>query len=271
MTDDSIFGGTLAELTYPDLQAAAERGAVVLWGFGVIEQHGPHLPLATDVYLPQATLRRVKALLGGRGVESLIMPPFYWGINEVSASFPGTFEVRPAIMIELMADLIRSLAKDGFRNLFCISGHGDALHNRTLHAGLVRGAAESGIATAFVGLPAFFERLGLAADDPHVLATAPDPAPPPRFLDIHAGRIETSAMLAERPDLVRREIASTLASTDFEMADLLEWRRGREHARAKSPDGYLGDPAAADIRYGDELLSALASRIADAIAGRLAG
>src|SRR5271154_130323 len=79
----SVFQGTIADMTYPEVRDAAELDAIVLWGFGVIEQHGPHLPLATDVYLPSLLLRRVKALLLKEGIPSVIMPPFYWGINDV--------------------------------------------------------------------------------------------------------------------------------------------------------------------------------------------
>ena len=58
----------------------------------MIEQHGPHLPTGTDVYIPSARLRAVKTLLAAEGIESLIIPPFYWGVNVVSASFPASIQ-----------------------------------------------------------------------------------------------------------------------------------------------------------------------------------
>src|SRR5262245_16091886 len=155
----SIFKDTMADMTFPEISRAAARRAVVLWGLGVIEQHGPHLPLGTDVYMPSELLRRVRKLLAEKGVDSVIMPPFYWGVNQVSGLFPGSFVVRPEIMIELMVDLIKSLKKDSFSRLFCVSGHGDALHNRTIHAGVRRAADESGIKAYFVGAPSFFQRI----------------------------------------------------------------------------------------------------------------
>ena len=142
----SIFRDTMADMTFPEIARAAERRALVLWGLGVIDQHGPHLPLGTDLYMPSELLRRVRRLLGERGIDSVIMPPFYWGVNQVSGAFPGTFVVRPEIVIELIVDLIKSLKKDSFARLFCVSGHGDALHNRTVHAGIARGADEAAIA-----------------------------------------------------------------------------------------------------------------------------
>src|SRR5689334_11304498 len=188
----SIFHGTMADMTYPEVSAAAAQGAVVLWGLGVIEQHGPHLPLATDVYLPTVLLRHVKALLTQKGISSVVMPPFYWGINHVTGHFPGSFEVRPSVMAELLIDLIKSLKKDNFSQLFCVSGHGDALHNRTILDGIKRGAAEAPLEAYFVGSASFFKRLGFDAADPHTIATQGEVKHNTRFIDVHAGQIETS-------------------------------------------------------------------------------
>jgi creatinine amidohydrolase len=265
----SIFHETMADMTFPDLVRAAADRAVVLWGLGVIEQHGPHLPLATDVYMPAALLRRVRHLLRAKGVNSVIMPPFYWGVNHVTGMFPGSFEVRPQIMIELMVDLIKSLKKDSFSTLFCVSGHGDALHNRTLLDGLRRGTDESGVKGYFIGAPAFFKRLGCDLDDPCLLPTAAEVERNNAYFDVHAGALETSPMWAIYPDLVRTEILPTLKSTDFGPADMAEWRKGRGEALRKTPAGYLGDPAASDPEMGARIMAEHAALVADAIAAKM--
>jgi creatinine amidohydrolase len=266
----SIFHETMADMTFPELvQAAADR-AVVLWGLGVIEQHGPHLPLGTDVYMPSALLRQVRHLLRARSINSVIMPPFYWGVNHVTGMFPGSFEVRPRIMIELMVDLIKSLRKDNFSTLFCVSGHGDALHNRTLLDGLRRGAAESHIKGYFVGAPTFFKRLGFDPDDPCLLPTA-EIETRSTYFDVHAGAIETSPMWAIYPELVRTEVLPKLRPTQFDAGDMAEWRKGRGEALRKTPDGYLGDPAASDPEMGKRMMAEHAATVADAIAGKTGG
>jgi len=76
---------------------------VVLWGLGVIEQHGPHLPAGTDVYMPSELLRRVRTILATKGVSSVIMPPFLLGGESGERIVSGSFVVRPEIMIELMS------------------------------------------------------------------------------------------------------------------------------------------------------------------------
>jgi creatinine amidohydrolase len=267
----SIFHETMADMTFPELvQAAADR-AVVLWGLGVIEQHGPHLPLGTDVYMPSALLRQVRHLLGARNINSVIMPPFYWGVNHVTGLFPGSFEVRPQIMIELMIDLIKSLRKDNFSTLFCVSGHGDALHNRTLLDGLRRGAAESGVKGYFVGGPAFFKRLGFDPADPCLLPTAAEAEGKSAYFDVHAGAVETSPMWALYPELVRTELLPMLRPTQFDAGDMAEWRKGRGEALRKTPDGYLGDPAASDPETGARMMAEHAAIVAGAIADKVRG
>jgi creatinine amidohydrolase len=265
----SIFHDTMADMTYPEIAAAAEAGAAVLWGLGVIEQHGPHLPLATDVYVPYAVLRRVKALLAERGIASLIMPPFYWGVNHVTGRFPGSFEVRPSVMSELIVDVLGSLKKDGFANVFCLSGHGDAMHNAALMDGVRRGSAAADIAGTVVVSPGFAKRLDFDPTDRNVLVTAPEGGTPPRHPDIHAGEWETSLLLRYFPDVVRQEVLPTLKSTEFTAADLDEWRKGQEDAKRMTPQGYIGDPAVASDAYGHEVAERQASAIAAAIAARL--
>jgi len=262
----SIFKETMADMTFPELARAAASRAVVLWGLGVIEQHGPHLPLGTDVYMPSELLRRVRQLLAEKGVESVIMPPFYWGVNQVSGMFPGSFVVRPETMVELMVDLIKSLKKDSFAKLFCVSGHGDALHNRTVHAGIKRGADESGVKAYFVGAPSFFKRIGIEAGDPYVLPTQGEVERPGKFFDVHAGKFETSSMWAIYPELVKDELLPTLKSTDFGIEDISEWRKGGEHALRKTPQGFLGDPAASDRGFGEQIMAAHAALVAAVIA-----
>lgn len=267
--DDAVFAGTLAELTWHEVERAARSGAVLLWAFGVIEQHGPHLPTGTDVYLPGARLRAVRALLAERGVEALIMPPYYWGVNVVSGAFPASYGVRPELMREVMADLLAGMARDGFRHVFCFSGHGDALHNRTVHDGIRAARERADVDASFVTEPALARRIGLDLDDPCLTLCGPDEPPPDGPPDVHAGHWETSLMMHTHPGLVREETRARLAPTGLGPRELAVWRRGHEHARRVTPDGYFGDPAAADAAEGRRLHADAAGHAADAIALRL--
>ncbi|MDT0269670.1 creatininase family protein [Streptomyces sp. DSM 44915] len=266
-----VFAGTLAELTWYEVERAARDGAVLLWAFGVIEQHGPHLPTGTDVYLPSARLRDVRGLLADRGVPALIVPAYYWGVNVVSGSFPASWGVRPELMEQVMADLLTGMAKDGFRHVFCFSGHGDALHNRTVHAGVRAGRARSEADVSFVLEPELVERLGLDPDDPALTVHASAAAPsPPGEVDVHAGRWETSMMMHSHAGLVREDVRPGLVPTGHGPEQLAVWRRGYDDARATTPLGYFGDPAAASRAEGERHHRTTAELAADAIVARLA-
>ena len=265
----SIFHDTMADMTFREIEAAAREGAIVLWGLGVIEEHGPHLPLATDVYVPYATLRAVRRMLAERGVPSVIAPLFYWGVNAATSAFAGSFVVRPEVMIELMKDVFRSLRKDGFGSVYCLSGHGDAAHNCALLEGVSAGSAYGAIDGTLIVTPAAAARFGFDAGDPYLVVTQPAPRPAEPYLDIHAGSDETSMIWGHFPDVVRDDVLPALAPTNYVLEDLLEWRKGEQHAVRKTPDGYLGDPAAARPERGVGLIEADATAIADAIVARI--
>jgi creatinine amidohydrolase len=262
----SIFHETMADMTYPEVEQAAKDGAVALWALGVIEQHGPHLPLATDVYVPSATLRVARQKLADQGIASVIVPAFYWGVNHVTGTFPGSFQVRPEVMIELMKDVFASLKKDGFGTVYCLSGHGDALHNKTILEGVKQGSAAAAIKGRLVVAPGAAKRLGFEESDPYLALTATAPGDKSPYLDIHAGNWETSFVWALYPGVVRDQILPSLAPTNLGPADLAEWRKGLDHARRTTPDGYFGDPAKATRDQGLTMLEKEAALVADAIA-----
>jgi len=266
----SVFHDTMADMTYPEIERAAKDGAAVLWALGVIEQHGPHLPLGTDVYIPSAILRIARRALAAEGIPCVIAPPFYWGVNHVTGTFPGSFVVRPEIMLELLKDIFASLAKDGFRRVFCLSGHGDALHNRTLFDGVKQGSAASHIDVRMVASAALARRLGLDPVDPYIALTPPiETGPAPAHLDIHAGDWETSVLLKATPSVVKSELLPGLKSTALGMADLAEWRKGLDNAKRVTPEGYFGDPAAAKAERGAGLLESEGKAVAAAVAAAL--
>lgn len=266
---DAIFTETMAEMTWNEAEAAVASGAVALWAFGVIEQHGPHLPVGTDVYLPSARLRRVRKLLAERGVNSVIVPPFYWGVNGVSASYPASFVVRPEIMVELMLDVFKSLARDGYKQVFCVTGHGEALHNLTIHKGVQKGVAETGMDISFAAEEGLLTRLKIDPADRMVTAFQTPKDPTIKMPDIHAGQGETSQMMALYPSLVKETRLADLDPVAFTVADLAEWRQGYEVSRRKTPLGYVGNPARAHAESGARDFEIGAVALADAIAARV--
>lgn len=262
----SILAGTIAEMTYVELETAARDGAVALWALGAIEEHGPHLPLATDVYVPTAQLRQAQKKLADQKISSVIVPAYYWGVNNVTGAFAGSIHIRPEIMVEVMTDVFRSLARAGFKEIFCITGHYDAAHGRALIEA-VRRANHTGTIKAYFVVPKpLGTRLGLKERETGFLLIEPSTGPAPAHPDLHAGEGETSAVLAIAPDLVHKDIASKLPSTDLTAKDVEDWRKGQERARQITPQGYLGAPARADAATGAARIELEGNRIAEAIA-----
>jgi creatinine amidohydrolase len=263
----SVLAGTIAEMTYVELETAAREGAVALWALGAIEEHGPHLPLATDVYVPTAQLRQAQKKLAAQKISSVIVPAYYWGVNNVTGAFPGSIHIRPEIMVEVMTDVFRSLARAGFKEIFCITGHYDAAHGRAVIEA-VRRANQAGIIKAYFVVPKpLGTRLGLEQGEAGFLLIDPSSTGPvPAHPDLHAGEGETSAILAVAPDLVHKDVASKLPSTDLTAKDVEEWRKGQERAKQITPQGYLGAPARADAAVGAARIELEGNRIAEAIA-----
>lgn len=126
--NNSIFRNTMADMNWKEIETKGKAGITVLFPLGVIEQHGPHLPLGTDIYYSYAVCRKIQKKVLARGKEVLIAPPFYWGSNKCTGAFPGTFSLKPSTMKQVLIEIFENLSGFGFRQISCVNYHGDALH-----------------------------------------------------------------------------------------------------------------------------------------------
>lgn len=267
---DDVLRSTIAEQSYTAVEKAAADGAVALWAIGAIEQHGPHLPLSTDVEIPSAQLRGVKQALSRRNIASSIVPPYYWGVNHVTGAFPGSIHVRPEIMVEVMLDVFRSLRQSGFREVYCITGHFDAAHGRAIAEAVRRANQEQIIAARFVVPDMLGDRLGLDRTVPYFVFAPWPAAAPTVYPDLHAGAAETSAMLHIARERVDAAAARRLPPTNLDADQLREWRTGGARARALTPQGIVGAPAKASARMGKARLAQEIGAYASAIEASVA-
>src|SRR4030042_2176663 len=132
----SIFDETMVDMPWPEIEAAAEKGAIVLLPLGIIEEHGPHMGLAVDMYAAYLVSLLAKHKLMTRGIASLIAPPNYWGVSPGTSVFPGTFSVRPETMKAVVYDILASLKSWKFTRVFIINWHADIQHCRAIIAAL---------------------------------------------------------------------------------------------------------------------------------------
>lgn len=262
----SIFHGTMADMTYREIEKAAEQKLPVLFPIAVIEEHGPHLCLGTDAYLTYSLSSYVKKGLSDLGIESLIVPPFYWGINAATDGFAGSFTVRPETMTAMLCDILECLKKWGFERIFLLNFHGDLKHSVTILEAVRRAYEELAVGAYFV-LPDFFlRRAGIPEAKPYMLIQRDKgngAEAPPEYADIHAGGFETSLMLKDFPELVDIELARTLGPSRTTWEQLKVWTQGGEKARELTPLGYCGNPS--DISM--EKARAFESEMAETIPG----
>lgn len=222
-------GHPLADLRWSDVDVvAAERLLVV--PVGSTEQHGPHLPLSTDTDVAVAVADRLAA----ERADVLVAPALPYGASGEHAGFAGTLSIGLAALELVLVELVRSA--DAFRGVVLVSGHGG-------NADAVNAAVRT-----------------LAAEGRDVLAWAPRIAG-----DAHAGRTETSLLLALCPDRVA--IGAAAAGDTRPIDDLLPALRAAGVA-AVSPNGVLGDPTGASAAEGATLLDRLAADLAAAVAAR---
>ncbi|WP_375484976.1 mycofactocin biosynthesis peptidyl-dipeptidase MftE [uncultured Jatrophihabitans sp.] len=214
-------GVRLADLTSPQVRARAADGAVLAVPLGSTEQHGAHLPLTTDTEVAQALCDRLAAARP----DVLVAPALPYGSSGEHAGFAGTVSIGAEALEHLVVELGRS-ATDTFSRVALVNGHGGNC------APLERAV----------------ELLRYEGRDVRLFL--------PRYAgDAHAGRSETSLMLALRPDAVRSELAET--GDTRPLAELLPLLRSGGIA-AVTRTGVLGDPTGASADEGQRLLDAIA-------------
>ena len=269
----NIFEETMAHMTYLQIEEAAREEAPVLFPIGVIEEHGPHLPLAVDVYGAYLQSKMVKSELEKRGIKTLITPPFYWGINLATNSFAGSFICREETVISLLQDVLASLKKWGFERVFFINHHLDGAHAKAIDQAIRKARMETGAGAYWIMDQSIVKAMGFKRDEPHLLLhrTLMGSGAVSPYLNIHADAYETSLIWHYLPELVNLKVLRELKPTNLTVKDLLVWRKGGREAKETTPQGYFGDPTAANPERGRESMETFGKVVAEVIEAFLQG
>jgi creatinine amidohydrolase len=263
----SIFDETMVAMTWPAIEKAAAQGAAVLLPIGILEEHGPHMGLAVDTLVPHLLSILTKRRLETRAIAALVAPTFYWGVSASTASFPGTFSVRPETMRAAIVDILTSLKSWKFAHIFVINWHLDYRHCRVILEALQEARQATGVDARNVLLPSDLRRLRLSGEEDYILVQKAPPSekPPGKYADYHAGSLETGIMLAYFPEYVDAELAKKLEPTRLTVYDLQGLGRSDDETRKLIPQGYFGDPAGFDIEFARQFIEASVVDIADTI------
>ena len=118
MKKNSVF---LAENTNLEIEAFLKNHSTLYVPVGAMEQHGPHAPIGTDIFLPQEIARRVCVQRGG----ALVAPPLTYTLSYPHRGFTSEFSLSIETFMAVVRDLAQSFAKTGFKRIVFLNGHYD--------------------------------------------------------------------------------------------------------------------------------------------------
>jgi len=117
-----------SSLTWPAISRLDRDTTALLLATGAIEQHGPHLPVGTDIGNAQALIEAVAERWGEDpgvpGARIVVLPPMWWGTSPHHKGFPGTISLRLETFHHLLVDIVESISRHGFYRFLVINGHG---------------------------------------------------------------------------------------------------------------------------------------------------
>jgi len=245
----------LQEMSWPEVEEVLKRTDIILLPVGATEQHGHHLPLGVDTYVPMHAAERI-----ARAADVPIAPPVWFAPCEWHMGLPGTISLKPTTMIALMRDICHSLRRHGFKNFIALNGHTSGANPSLLSA-----ADEIQVEMPDVRL--------YVAD---VVLMAWEACQKVCEADIlfHADEIEASQMLVARKDLVHLEKTrpiipqgkSRFIKTDYsDNGDQLLCRLTASDWLERTPEGQIGDPTIATEEKGKAMMDALVENVVEFI------
>ena len=206
------------DIHWPDIAGSEAARWIAVLPLAATEQHGPHLPLETDVMIGEAYLARVRELLPSRS-PSTFLPLQPVGISTEHIDYPGTQTLPTEVALKAWMALGESVARAGVRKLVMVTSHGGNSAAMTLVAQDLR--AQHGL----LAVTTSWSRFGA----PEGLFSAEE-----LRHGIHGGAVETSIMLARYPHTVRKEAIADFRPASIAMEKEYRWLSDAA-ARRRSP------------------------------------
>lgn len=238
----------MEELTSPQFVKAVElSGGVCIIPLGIIEKHGPHLPLGTDMFESRET-----AFTAAKTEYAIVYPPYYVGQIFEAKHQPGTIAYSNELMWKMLEETCAELSRNGIKKIILKNGHGGS--------------------TNFLE---FFCQSQLASRKDYIVVlfqarTNPDYSKEiaslkKAKLDQHAGEGETSMMFFIRPDLVDQQAITSQSGLDQRRLDRLPYGYTGIWWYSSYPNHYASDVAQPNKKLGELLIRSEADQLVELI------
>ncbi|PFG41879.1 creatinine amidohydrolase [Isoptericola jiangsuensis] len=239
------------DMTWPEV-AALPAGTVAVLPLGAVEQHGPHLPVSTDlVTASEVSAAAVEAVTQAGTASLVLLEPLAYTKSDEHAGFPGTVWLSWDTLMRVLVDVGRSLAASGIERLVFVNGHGG---NSALGQ-----VANRELRRRF-GLRTFFAHVSTPRDQGGAPVAAGE-----HGLGVHGGHSETSLMLHLRPELVHLDLAERRVPEDLLVHERIGFGKPVSFGWLSSdfgPDGHVGDPTTATAEQGKVLFEHAVAELA---------
>jgi creatinine amidohydrolase len=236
----------LSELTTERVRAllAGTDPCVALVPVGSVEPHGPHLPLATDTVISDAAATLAAARLLEAGIVALVAPPIAYGVTRFAEGFAGAISVPAEALTAFARAVVLGYLEAGFAHVCLVNNHLEPEHDAAVRA------ATEGVPAGKASVACPLTRRWARTLSAEFKSGA-----------CHAGRYETSLMLAAAPGSVDLEGARALPDVAISLSEGI--KAGQASFRAMGIDrAYTGSPREASAEEGRELYARLAEMIA---------
>lgn len=212
------------ELTGPDFVQAIKRSqGTCLLPFGILEKHGPHMPIGSDLFNA-----RYAALHAAEQEYAVVFPAYYFGQISEARHEPGTVAYSRDLQLRLLQATTDEMARNGCKKILVVNGHGG-------NASLLPYFAQSQLDKPHDYVVYLFNQRTPAIGGPKKKTT----------IDEHAGESETSKMMIVRPDLLHMDRATSESGADQHRQNLPQGIYTGIWWYARFPDHYAGDGSAA--------------------------
>lgn len=225
------------EMTTIDFKNHVDDETLAIVPYGILEEHGPHLPIGTDTIQAIHMVDMLEEELEKKGVRTIVLPPVHYGQSSSIRNFPGTITIRSETLYALSYDILTELVRQGLKNILVLSGHAGSIHMKAIERAGHDVVDEHDEEFNLMILSDYFiayellGKTGIPEDDGH------------------AGTIETARVFEARPDLVKQDRMENIRPSkklpDFRIV---------KYPENYIPDGIIGlPPVPESIHKGKEI------------------